>query len=61
VTGVSSEIIFQGSNIEFLSIGSSVHVKNYSGETGEHFSTSSNAQEFYAQLDAGYKPKRFVF
>lgn len=61
VTGVSSEIIFQGSNIEFLSIGSSVYLKNHSWAEWEHFSTSSNAQEFYAQLDAGYKPKRFVF
>ena len=61
VTGVSSEIIFHGGNIEFLSIGSSVHVRDSETLRGESFSTSNNAQELYAQVDAGYRPVRFVF
>lgn len=61
ITGVSSEIVFQWSNIEFLSIGSSVHTKNQEISSWEYFSTSSNAQELFTQVDAWYKPLRFAF
>ena len=63
VTWVSSEIIFHGGNIEFLSIGSAIHSKTEgAAEDGKpHFSSSSNAQELYAQVDAWYKPLGFVF
>jgi len=59
ITGVSSELIFHGSNIEFLSIGSVVHAENSNNQT--QFSTSADGQELYAQLDAGYKPICFAF
>jgi uncharacterized protein YbjQ (UPF0145 family) len=60
ITGVTSELRrFQG-GIEFLSVASCVHG---AGERAEDvlFSTSSDGQELYCQLDAGYVPIRFVF
>jgi uncharacterized protein YbjQ (UPF0145 family) len=59
VTGVSSELIFHGANIEFLSIGSAIHSNNPDDKS--QFTTSSDGQELYAQLDAGYTPICFVF
>ncbi|MGC3988885.1 MAG: heavy metal-binding domain-containing protein [Chthoniobacteraceae bacterium] len=59
-TGVTSELRnFQG-NIEFLSVASCV--KN-DGPPPLHglFSSSSNGQELYCQIDAGYTPLHFVF
>ncbi|MBC8138530.1 MAG: heavy metal-binding domain-containing protein [Fibrella sp.] len=60
ITGVSSELIWQGSNVEFLSIGSGIH---HEGKNVEKltFSSSANGQELYCQLDAGFMPLRFVF
>jgi uncharacterized protein YbjQ (UPF0145 family) len=58
VTGVSSELVFQQGNIEFLSIGSTLHSKN---PEIEPFSTSSDGQELYCQEDAGYQARKFVF
>jgi uncharacterized protein YbjQ (UPF0145 family) len=59
ITGVTSELIFQGTNIEFLSIGSAVHAKDEKHTST--FSTSADGQELYAQLDAGYEPICFSF
>lgn len=59
MTGVTSQLIVHGSNIEFLAIGSSVHAINDRGST--RFSTSADGQELYAQLDAGYEPLCFSF
>ena len=59
ITGVTSELIFHGSNIEFLSIGSVVHAADPADTT--QFSTSADGQELYAQMDAGYKPICFAF
>jgi len=63
VTGVTSELRhFQG-NIEFLSVGSTVHGgsgrADAPGKLG--FSTAHDAQELYCLLDAGYEPAHFVF
>ncbi|MDX1933178.1 MAG: heavy metal-binding domain-containing protein [Capsulimonadales bacterium] len=60
ITGVSSELIWQAGNIEFLSIGSSIH---HEGQRVEKlaFSSSADGQELYCQLDAGFMPVRFVF
>jgi len=57
ITGVTSELIFQAGNIEFLSIGSLV----YSESNQSQFTTSANGQDLFAQLDAGYKPIHFAF
>lgn len=60
ITGVSSELIQHSGNIEFLSIGSTVH---QAGATQEHlsFSSSANGQELYCQLDSGFRPIKFAF
>ena len=59
VTGVTSQLIFHGSSIEFLSIGSAIHTLDAPKPT--LFSTSADGQELFAQLDAGYEPICFAF
>jgi len=59
VTGVTTELISHGSNIEFLSIGSVVHRADAADETLT-FSTSADAQELYCQVDCGFKPIQYV-
>lgn len=59
VTGVSSELIFHGGNVEFISIGSAIHSNDPENKT--EFTTSADGQELYAQLDAGYQPVCFAF
>jgi uncharacterized protein YbjQ (UPF0145 family) len=60
ITGVSNELIFHGSNVEFLSIGSCIH---QAGNKTEHleFSSSADGQALYCQIDSGFKPRQFVF
>lgn len=60
ITGVNSELVFHGGNIEFLSVGSSLHAKEGKG-ADKPFSTCADGQELYAQVDAGYHPLHFVF
>ena len=57
VTGVTSELIAHIGNVEFLSVGSALHGK----DGDDAFTSSSDGQELYCQIDAGYMPKRFVF
>jgi uncharacterized protein YbjQ (UPF0145 family) len=62
VTGVTSQLIFHDSNIEYLSIGSTIHKADYKPHDDDHvFSTSANGQELYCQLDCGFNPVQFVF
>jgi uncharacterized protein YbjQ (UPF0145 family) len=62
ITGVTSELIFHGGNIEFLSVGSALHTKGSENQKETYaFSTSSDGQDLYAQINANYTPKRFVF
>lgn len=62
VTGVTSQLVFHGTNIEYLSIGSTVHHEADKLPAGDHlFSTSANGQELYCQLDCGFEPVQFVF
>ena len=58
-TGVTSELIFHPGNIEFLSIGSTIHRSD--GKLTPSITSSSDGQEFYCQVDAGYMPIKFVF
>jgi uncharacterized protein YbjQ (UPF0145 family) len=60
ITGVSSELIWQSGNVEFLSIGSCIH---HEGNKSEKlaFSTSADGQELYCQLDCGFMPIKFAF
>lgn len=60
ITGVSTELIVHGSNIEFLTIGSAVH--RMDGDDGAvAFTSSADAQELFCQIDAGFTPKEYVF
>ncbi len=62
ITGVTSQLIIHGSNIEFLSIGSVIHAANNANNADKaKFSTCDDGQELYAQLDAGYRPICFAF
>jgi uncharacterized protein YbjQ (UPF0145 family) len=58
-TGVTSELIFHQGNVEFLTVGSTIHRKDNGRE--EKFSSSADGQELFCQWDAGYKPVSFVF
>jgi uncharacterized protein YbjQ (UPF0145 family) len=57
VTGVTSELRHMQGNVEFLSVGSCVHGPDTSARP---FSSSSNGQELFSLIDAGYTPKQFV-
>src|ERR1051326_2289027 len=67
ISGVTSELRHFHGNIEFLSVGSTVHVDSSSplqsvasgGKLG--FSTAHDAQELYCIIDAGYSPRHFAF
>jgi len=62
ITGVSSELVQHGNNIEFLSVGSCLHAEGGGGGKEQvRFSTSADGQELYCQMDAGFEPLRFVF
>ncbi len=55
-TGVTSEVVFHPGNIEFLSVASAIH-----SDEKTAFTSSADGQELYCQIDANYKPKKFVF
>lgn len=62
ITGVSSELVQHSGNIEFLSIGSCVHQEGTPpGAEKLAFSSSADGQELYCQMDAGFRPLKFVF
>lgn len=58
-TGVTSELIFHPGNVEFLTVGSTVHKQGEGSDPA--FSSSADAQELFCQWDAGYTPIDFVF
>lgn len=59
ITGISSELVLHGGNVEFLSIGSAVHRPG--AEDKLTFSSSADGQELFCQIDAGFRPIKFVF
>ncbi len=59
LAGVSFDLVNHGGNLEFLTIGSTIHSKIESENLS--FSTAADAQQLYCQLDAGFKPLQFVF
>lgn len=62
VTGVTSQLIFHDTNVEYLSIGSTLHHLDETKPNKEHcFSTSADGQALYCQLDCGFEPVQFVF
>lgn len=60
VTGLSNELAMVAGNIEFLSIGSTLHRSRTEDDIFE-FTSASDGQELYCQIDAGFAPKKFVF
>ena len=60
ISGVTSELVLHSGNIEFLSIGSAVHRDGVNASALE-FTSSSDGQEIYCQLDCGYRPISFAF
>ena len=58
-TGVTSELIFHPGNVEFLTVGSTIH--RVDNQPQASFTTSGDAQELFCQWDAGYAPLGFVF
>jgi uncharacterized protein YbjQ (UPF0145 family) len=61
ITGVSNELIQHTGNVEFLSIGSTVHKEGAIAGESLEFSSSADGQELYCQIDAGFRPIKFVF
>jgi uncharacterized protein YbjQ (UPF0145 family) len=63
ITGVTSELRHFHGNIEFLSVGSAVHAESGPGAANERlsFTTAHDAGELFCQLDAEYRPLKFVF
>jgi uncharacterized protein YbjQ (UPF0145 family) len=60
ITGVSNELVQHAGSVEFLSVGSCVHQEGARSEQ-LGFSSSADGQELYCQLDAGFRPIKFVF
>jgi len=59
VTGVTSELRPMQGNVEFLSVGSCVHSPD-TPVPARAFSSSSDGQQLFSLIDAGYEPKQFV-
>lgn len=59
-TGVTSEIIFHPGNIEFLSVGSSLYMRDPSQQRGA-MTSAADGQELFCQMDAGFQPVRMAF
>jgi uncharacterized protein YbjQ (UPF0145 family) len=60
ITGVTSELVQHSGNAEFLSVGSCIHQEGVHAEQLS-FSSSADGQELYCQMDAGFRPIKFVF
>ncbi len=59
-TGVTSELVFHPGNVEFLSVGSAINPLTADNQN-RNFTSSSDGQELFCQLDANYQPIAFVF
>ncbi len=59
-SGVTSELIFHPGNVEFLTVGSTIHRTDGAASQGA-FTSSADGQELFCQWDAGYQPVSFVF
>jgi uncharacterized protein YbjQ (UPF0145 family) len=62
LTGVSFDLVNHGGNLEFITIGSTIHKKDaVAGSDEVKFSTSADVAKLFCQVDAGFRPIRFVF
>jgi uncharacterized protein YbjQ (UPF0145 family) len=60
ISGVTTELVQHGGSMEFLSVGSAVHRRGFMASSLE-FTSSSDGQELYCQIDSGFKPIHFAF
>jgi len=61
LAGVSFDVVNHGGNLEFIIVGSAIAGADASGSGGVGFSTSADVARLYCQVDAGFRPIRFVF
>ena len=61
LTGVSFDVINHGGNLEFITIGSTIHHAQPQVQESVRFSTSADVAKLFCQVDAGFRPIRFVF
>jgi uncharacterized protein YbjQ (UPF0145 family) len=59
LTGVSFDVVNHGGNLEFITLGSALRREGGTADIG--FSTSADVAKLFCQVDAGFKPIRFVF
>lgn len=59
-TGVTSEVIFHGGNVEFLTVGSSLYMEGKTIQDGV-MTSAADTQELFCQIDAGFQPHRLAF
>ncbi len=61
LAGVSFDVVNHGGYLEFITIGSAIR-KAQDGDDGKiTFSTSADVAKLFCQVDAGFRPIRFVF
>jgi uncharacterized protein YbjQ (UPF0145 family) len=58
--GVTSEVIFHGGNVEFLTVGSSLFMEGKTPDDGVMTSVA-DTQDLFCQIDAGFQPHRLAF
>ena len=61
LTGVSFDVINHGGNLEFITIGSTIHHAQPQAQEVVRFSTSADVAKLFCQVDAGFRPIHFVF
>ena len=65
LTGVSFDVVNHGGNLEFITIGSTIHKRDAGaaepGTDALRFTTSADVAKLFCQVDAGFRPIRFVF
>ncbi len=65
LTGVSFDVVNHGGNLEFITLGSTIH--HAAADTAAaapeaiRFSTSADVAKLFCQVDAGFRPISFVF
>jgi uncharacterized protein YbjQ (UPF0145 family) len=61
LTGVSFDVINHGGNLEFITVGSAIRRAADDQAETLRFSTSADVAKLFCQVDAGFRPIKFVF
>jgi uncharacterized protein YbjQ (UPF0145 family) len=62
LTGVSFDLVNHGGNLEFITIGSAIRkAADDAAPQAIGFSTSADVARLFCQVDAGFRPIKFVF